>query len=232
MILDTLVRSVREVLRSEGLSVRAAALRAGLPIRSVQNVLDGHDPGLSRAAEICTALGLELYIGPPRAAQCSSAVPIAKPPRGARHTGPLPAGGRAGVDAIPWPVKMVEGRSLSPVGCAIFGESFLSRFSLDPMLCISFRMTGDDSMAPTLPEGSAVLADERRRKRKEGLLYMVYLPGAERPTVRRCGRSGTRRWLLECDSETETATPWSDDVDLVGRVVWTGRMLLDGAELR
>ena len=61
-----LIDSIREKLAADGLSARAAALNAGLPVRSVQGVLEGHKPSLERAQEICEALGLELYIGPPR----------------------------------------------------------------------------------------------------------------------------------------------------------------------
>ena len=42
------------------------ATAAELPRDAIRNVLAGHDPRLSRADEICRALGLELYIGPPR----------------------------------------------------------------------------------------------------------------------------------------------------------------------
>ena len=55
---------VRAGLRAA--SVPEVARIAGIPRRSVQGVLDGHVPSLTRAAEICRALGLELYIGPPR----------------------------------------------------------------------------------------------------------------------------------------------------------------------
>jgi len=116
----------------------------------------------------------------------------------------------------------VEG--LSPVGCMWFGSGFLSRFGLDPNLCVSCRLDGDDSMAPTLPAGSAVLADEKRRERVQGRPYMVYLPGSDRPTVRRAERNG-RGWRLECDNPSAPGMPWRDDVDLVGQVVWTGRVV-------
>ena len=48
-------------------SVARVARVAGVPKRSVQNVLDGAVPSVDRAEEICRALGLEFYIGPPRA---------------------------------------------------------------------------------------------------------------------------------------------------------------------
>ena len=47
-------------------SVARVARAAGVPKRSVQNVLEGAVPSVDRAEEICRALGLEFYIGPPR----------------------------------------------------------------------------------------------------------------------------------------------------------------------
>ena len=60
------VETVRERLEAKNISLRAAALGAGLPVRSVQGVIEGHVPSIERAAEIASALGLEFYIGPPR----------------------------------------------------------------------------------------------------------------------------------------------------------------------
>ena len=48
-------------------SVREVAARTGVPRRTVQGLLDGHVPSMDRAERICAALGLELYVGPPRA---------------------------------------------------------------------------------------------------------------------------------------------------------------------
>ncbi len=39
---------------------------SGIPRRSLQGCKDGHCPSLERAEDICKALGIELYIGPPR----------------------------------------------------------------------------------------------------------------------------------------------------------------------
>ena len=48
-------------------SIRAAALRSGVPVRSLHSILnDGRVPSINRAEELCKALGLEFYIGPPR----------------------------------------------------------------------------------------------------------------------------------------------------------------------
>ena len=64
---DDLVSSIRSACEHGNTSLRAIAVRAGMPVRSVQNVIDGHVPSVTRAEEICNALGIELYIGPPRA---------------------------------------------------------------------------------------------------------------------------------------------------------------------
>ena len=46
--------------------MRAVAMRSGIPVRSFQGILEGQQPSIGRAAEICRALGLEFYIGTPR----------------------------------------------------------------------------------------------------------------------------------------------------------------------
>ena len=66
-VFEHFVAAIRERLDEQGISARAAALRAGLPVRSVNGILEGHVPSVERAAEVATALGLEFYIGPPRA---------------------------------------------------------------------------------------------------------------------------------------------------------------------
>ncbi len=63
-----------DALRSAA-SVAEVARAGRLPKRSVQNVLDGVVPSVNRAAEICDALGLELYIGPPRDGRRSESQP-------------------------------------------------------------------------------------------------------------------------------------------------------------
>ena len=88
---EDFVTAVRERLAQEGVSVRNAALRSGLPVRSMYSTLrEGHVPSINRAAEICNALGLEFYVGPPR----GDADPEALPPMGAssRGTPSLPSG--------------------------------------------------------------------------------------------------------------------------------------------
>ena len=221
--------AAREAVSASGLGARAFEMARGLPKWSLKGVLDKSrevSPSVDTAAAICSAIGLEFYVGPPREEPVETIV-LPTLPRGVRHAGEPPPGGRGGVHVTPWPIQVVEGRSLSPVGCAFFGSSFLSRFDLNPNVCVSFRMTGDQSMEPTLHAGSAVLADEKRRRREEGKLYMVILPDDDGPTVRRAGLDKGGRWWLLCDNPPPSSVLWTEDVVLVGQAVWAARMLFD-----
>lgn len=57
---------VQRRLKEMGVSPITAARTAGLKRDSIRGILRGRAPSIDRAAEICGALGLELYIGPAR----------------------------------------------------------------------------------------------------------------------------------------------------------------------
>lgn len=59
---------VRDRLNGLGTNPFAMEQASPLPEKTLRNVLKGHDPRLSTVQAICDALGLELYIGPPREA--------------------------------------------------------------------------------------------------------------------------------------------------------------------
>ena len=61
--------AIRRRLAERGQSQYRAALGSGLPQDAIRSVLKGHVPRLNRVEQICRALGLELYIGPPRDVQ-------------------------------------------------------------------------------------------------------------------------------------------------------------------
>ncbi|MDE2905989.1 MAG: helix-turn-helix transcriptional regulator [Acidobacteriota bacterium] len=61
--------AVRRRLAERGQSQYRAAINSGLPQDAIRSVLNGHVPRLNRVDQICRALGLELYIGPPRDVQ-------------------------------------------------------------------------------------------------------------------------------------------------------------------
>ena len=61
--------AIRRRLAERGQNKYRAALNSGLPQDAIRSVLNGHVPRLNRVEQICRALGLELYIGPPRDVQ-------------------------------------------------------------------------------------------------------------------------------------------------------------------
>ena len=58
--------TIRRRLAKNGQSKYGAAVNSGLPQDAIRYVLNGHVPRLNRVEQICRAIGLELYIGPPR----------------------------------------------------------------------------------------------------------------------------------------------------------------------
>ena len=78
-----------EELDRRGVSPIRKALDAGLNRDAIRSVLRGRVPSVDRAAEICRALDLEFYIGPPRGEAEPSQAPItaaADPPPVAEST--------------------------------------------------------------------------------------------------------------------------------------------------
>ena len=53
--------------------------RAGVPTASLTAFLRGHAPSVGHAADICGALGLEFYIGPPRTPVDAAPAPPTRP---------------------------------------------------------------------------------------------------------------------------------------------------------
>ena len=87
---------VRRALRTRNTTAFRAARDAGLPGNAIRHLLEGRDSRISRLAEICDALGLELYVGRPRAHPGgASAVRESAPVYGAGSRIPDRSGGAA-----------------------------------------------------------------------------------------------------------------------------------------
>ncbi len=75
---------------------------AGLPGNAVRHLLDGHEPKVGRAAEICRALGLEFYIGPPRGGAAAESQKTPPPAWDAFTEATLPHKGLAACSVQGW----------------------------------------------------------------------------------------------------------------------------------
>ena len=62
-----IVSVIRQALAEKGTTAYRASLDAGLPGNAIRYALEARATKSDRLAEICDALGLEFYVGPPRA---------------------------------------------------------------------------------------------------------------------------------------------------------------------
>ena len=203
-----------------GRAVATAATEAGLPRDAIHNVLNGHEPKLSRVAEICAALGLEFYVGRPREAGWGTDGQALPADSESHHWG-----NRRGQVLTPFPIPMREGHApervgFSPNGCASYGLEFLLEWDLNPEACEVIEIF-DDSMAPEFPAGAAGLVDLRKTKRADGLVFVLEAPEL---TVRRTIKTSSG-WVAAADNPEFETIPWARAFGVVGQVVWTSHMV-------
>lgn len=212
--LDRFLVAVSDELRARGLSGRQAAALAGMPPRTFSSIMGGAETSLQSAEKVCDALNIEFSIG-----QSSEA----------RRDAPAPFMQGDGDDfTCPWPVPLSSDEAdypesgYAPVGCVWFGSRFLERAGLDPWSCEVARLP-DDSMAPSLPEGTFVLVDRRRKRREAGCIYQVRHD--RKVLVRQAVRSGSS-WELHAAGQGQEVLVWDRRVKAVGQVVWMGRVFV------
>ena len=108
------------------------------------------------------------------------------------------------------------------VGHLAFSADWLKQRGIDSENASIVRVTGR-SMEPTLLEGSSVLVDETRRRRRAGEIFAVRR--ADGGVVKRLAKDERGRWLLTSDNPRYDPVPWSPDDEIVGQVRWTARVL-------
>ena len=248
---ERFVAAIRNWLAQENMSVRAAAMRSGIPVRSFQGIMDGQQPSIGRAAEICEALDIDFRIGPLRPE--SGGV---RPPPATLEAEQRPAwaddlfekveGLRLEMDRtsrtrsdIVTTGGDVETRHIEvvEVGAAVgdgqdegletvtgrvpFRSDWLKRHRLDPEQCRVIGVIGE-SMEPVLPEGCSILVDMRARRLRAGRIFVVR--GEDGITVKRAVREG-KKWMLESEHPAREPIPWPRGAEVIGEVRWMARTL-------
>ena len=235
------VEKVRYELSAQGVSVRDIAARSGVPVRSLHGILgEGHVPSIERAAEIISALGLEVYIGPPREDSVSSRSPVERLEVTLREAikaldemkkeaALAPSDTEAAVKMRH--VEVVELEAAAGDGAAsewervkgrvAFRADWLKRHRLDPEQCRIMGVMGE-SMEPTLPDGCSILVDMTRKRLRSGRIFLVR--GEDGITVKRAVREG-RKWILESEHPAWEPIPWPNSAEVVGEVRWMARTL-------
>ncbi|MFG5381016.1 helix-turn-helix transcriptional regulator [Yoonia sp. R2-816] len=205
--------------------VQAIEIEAGLPPDAIRNVIRSSKksgPTLTRAREICDALGLEFYIGPPR------------------ETGDIPHRVIQGNDYATVPFYPIEtsdelgAQGNSEKSDYAFSRSWLTKQGVAPQNTAMLRVRGD-SMAPKIVDGDVLLIDTARReppirpqtkagKVRSGI-YVVDVDGETR--VKRVERPDFQNLILYSEDTTNYPPEAflgrdQERLNFIGKVIWWG----------
>ena len=107
-------------------------------------------------------------------------------------------------------------------GYITFTRAWLDRHGLYPQQCTIVGVKGA-SMAPTLPDGSAILVDRNRAQLKDGRIFVFETD--EGMIVKRVDRDAGGSWRLVSDNPAWGPVPWPVDAKVFGEVRWVGKQV-------
>ena len=216
---EAILKAVGESELSER-QISIAAVGHESAIRSLKR---GVSPNAATVAALCSTLGLEVYVGPPRnqapPTDSAKAPQVADPDRQPPPNAPAQLMPSA-VDVQPLPVMMAPGSAgFSPTGCAYFGGDFLEGFQLYPHRCQVVSQFNDD-MWPPLERGCNLLADRRRQELRPGLIYAIKYGGEVLVRRAQHGRGG---WSFVASKESLPPVA-AAHAEIVGQIVWSAKL--------
>lgn len=198
----------------KGESVNSLALRCGLRESLVRKYLSGSVPGIDKAAQLATALGVSLdwLAGrddtPPSATVADEDAVYGYIPL---YDAKVTAGNSSWTDGATVLTKLA------------FTKHWLRRMGITEKQCSAVRIDGD-SMEPTLSEGDMVLVDHERRDVAGDNIYVIRLD--QHLYAKRL------RWIpggmMEIISDNPLYPPMKvepthlSDIDIIGKVIYHG----------
>lgn len=237
-----LIEAIREALRRTGSNPSRFAKEHGFSVNAIRYILEGRPPSSRRLAEVCEALGLEFYVGPPRLPEGSRldskqlAAELERLAREARRLAEEPAeppgGSEPGSPYISAPrfdILAAAGGG-SPMGEEVitgylgFTKEWVRAQQLMVEKIAVIEVNGD-SMEPTLYDGDTVLLDLSPPEPRDGDIFT--LRRGDELLVKRLRRQEAG-WLIVSDNIDYPVESVDDSVSLVGRVVWVGRTFQRG----
>ena len=213
---------VAERLDQLGKRAYAVEKEYNLPPDAIRNVLRGAKKAgtpLNRARQICDALGLDFYIGPPReegriyTTEIDGAEFASIP----RYDAQLAAGGGALNDDHP------------PASSLAFRRDWLARSGISPASAFILSVRGD-SMRPTLHDADLVMIDQRRTAVRDHRIY-AFVDRDGEARVKRLEQIPDRVLLIlsdnpDCPTELREG-PDMNRVRMLGEVVWSAHSWLE-----
>lgn len=232
-----IVEAIREALKRKGTNPSRFAKENGFSVNAVRYILEGRPPSSRRLAEVCAALDLQFYVGPPRLPQGTQvsakqlADELERLALEARRLADDQAVEPTQIDQSSLYVSAPRYELLAAAGAGAavgdevikgylgFNRSWLRDKRLMPEKLAVIEVQGD-SMEPTLHTGDTVLLDLRTPDLRDGEIYT--LRRDDELLVKRLRRQGAT-WLIVSDNVAYPVEPLDASVTVVGRVVWLGR---------
>lgn len=238
-----IIQVIQDALHRQGSNPSRFAKENGFSVNAIRYILEGRPPSSRRLAEVCEALGLEFYVGPPRVPEGKRmdarelAHELDRLAIEARRIADDVEGAPAEFDqnvlyvsAPRYEVQAAAGSGEevldeSVKGYLGFNKTWLREQNLSASNLAVIEVRGD-SMEPTLHDGDSVLLDMRSPQLKDGGIYTLRRGGEL--LVKRLRRQGAS-WLIVSDNLSYAVESLDENVDVLGRVVWLGRTFADGA---
>lgn len=213
---NILAEAIQNRLKELGTNAFAVEKKFGLPEDAVRSILKGgrkSGTSINRAQEICAALGLELYIGPPREEGIvyTSQIGLDDFDVILRLDARLAAGAGA------------ENGEVSYEGALAFCRKWLNEHNISPSQACLMRVSGD-SMCPMLRDDDVVMIDQRKTTIRNRHVYaLVDIDGSSR--VKRVELVDNEMIILSSDNPdypTEMRRgPDMNRIRILGEIVWS-----------
>ena len=250
MNFDDIILVICEELKRRKTTKFRAAIDAGLPSNAIRYILEGREPKVKRLIEVCDALELEFYVGPPRPPNIVKEEDTQKLLK--EILSRLPEKNKVSEPIAPYSIQELKTDAILeydeaditkhrlPIfelgvaaGAGAFNEEeekvvnyiafrpdWLRKHGLQPDKCAIIRVRGD-SMEPTLTDRCVILVDRNRWRRRVGHVYVIRTEDGL--IVKRLGKDNEGNWLLVSDNPERDDTPLPDsDAKIVGEVKWSG----------
>ncbi len=214
----TYLDPILTALANSGRSAREVSLDAVGHDAAIKNIKRGVDPRGITLLNLCRALGLEFYIGPPR--------DIAEFPETRGYDPTIDEADYVMVPKLPVHLKAghvaVAPKQEEPVEHLAFRQKWMRRYLLLPGQVSAIEIAGD-SMEPSLADGDTVLVDHLLNEPRQGKIFAIR--AEDELLVKRLQKEPGGGWMLTSDNEDYEPIGTGPRFTILGEIVWRGTWL-------